>query len=140
MGSDQLCLGQEQGYGWIRKVFREKVTLSRLKSSSYMDTCLYMDSLYSYVKELACAKRWVSVCYVFTLRVARRTRLACEPSSREVGKIFCRYKSCDYLPSSPPRLRLKLGQQLFPNAFSAQQQYWHQQQLLAGGRAATAQQ
>lgn len=51
-----------------------------------------------------------------------------------------RYKSCDYLPSSPPRLRLKLGQQLFPNAFSAQQQYWHQQQLLAGGRAATAQQ
>ena len=61
MGSDQLCLGQEQGYGWIRKVFREKVTLSRLKSSSYMDTC-HSNSLYSLVKELACAKRWVSVC------------------------------------------------------------------------------
>lgn len=64
-GSDQLCLGQEQGYGWIRKVFRKQVTLSRLKRSSYMDTCPSNSLPPSYEKELACAKRWVK--YMLTL-------------------------------------------------------------------------
>lgn len=111
---------RRQGYRQRKKFFRE-MTLSRLKGSGYMAHAPQQPGLL-WSRKNQPDRRALSVLgtlttgRLFTLGVVGGTCFTVGPSSKEVRKILCCYKSCDYLTPSPPWLRVKL----FPNTSSAQ--------------------